>query len=100
MKRRHYEGSEKVKILKEHYVGGKSISDVCMEYGIHVNLFHRWNKELWEGGVSVFTRETEKLRKNYEKELKRLEDQLRKKDEVVGELLLEYMSLKKKLGVT
>ena len=54
MSRRNWTAEEKTAILKECYVKGKSISDVCVRYGIHVNVFYRWQKELWSGAADIF----------------------------------------------
>ena len=97
-KRKQYTGEEKIAILRKHLLEGVSVADVCDEYGLQPTVFYRWQKQLFEQGAVVFRQpndaETRKLRRRVE----RLEEKLGKKDEVLGELMEEYVALKKALG--
>jgi transposase len=98
MKRKQYTGEEKIAILRKHLLEGIPVSDVCDEHGLQPTVFYRWQKQLFEQGAVVFRRpqdtETKKLRRHVE----HLEERLGKKNEVLGELLEEYVALKKELG--
>lgn len=54
-KRKSYSPEQKVKILKEHLVERRDISDICEEYDIHPNMFYRWQKQFFENGERAFS---------------------------------------------
>ena len=45
-KRRRFTPAEKVLILKRHLTERVPVSDLCEEYGLHPNVFYRWQKAL------------------------------------------------------
>lgn len=97
--RRQHTAAEKVSILRSHLLEGRPVSDVCDEHGINPTLFYRWQKELFEGGHAVFERRgAEPAARQAEKKIEVLERKLRQKDEVLGELMAEYVAVKKTLG--
>lgn len=97
-KRKQYTGEEKIAILRKHLLEGISVADVCDEYGIQPTVFYRWQKQLFEEGAVVFRRRGDAERKKLERKVEQLEKKLGKKDEVLGELMEEYVALKKELG--
>ena len=96
--RRRFGAAEKVKIIREHLLDGKPLSEVCEKHGIAPTQFYQWQKVFFENGASVF--EPKKISKDCELEnkVKQLEKKLVKKDEVIGELVEHNISLKKSLG--
>jgi transposase len=97
--RRQHSAAEKVAILRSHLLEGRPVSDVCDEHGINPTLFYRWQKELFEGGHAVFERRGgEPAMRQAEKRIEVLERKLRQKDEVLGEVMAEYVAVKKTLG--
>ena len=100
-KRKHYSASEKVAILRLHLLEKKPVSDLCDQYGIHPTLFYRWQKEFFENGVAAFEHNG-KRRKAVEevkdRKIAALEGKLQQKNEVLAELMQEYVQLKKELG--
>jgi len=54
-KRQRFSPERKVEILREHLKNKMSISELCQKYGLHPNPFYRWEKELFEGGVDIFS---------------------------------------------
>jgi transposase-like protein len=100
-KRKHYSAQEKVAILRLHLLEKKPVSDLCDQYGIHPTLFYRWQKEFFENGSAAFEN-TGKRRKATEevkdRKIAALEEKLRQKNEVLAELMQEYVQLKKELG--
>lgn len=101
MKRRSYSSAEKVAILKQHLLENKPVSDLCDQYGIHPTLFYRWQKELFENAHVAFE-QTGRQRKAGESakdgKIAALEGKLQQKNEVLAELMQEYVQLKKDLG--
>jgi transposase len=100
-KRKHYTAPEKVAILRLHLLEKKPVSDLCDQYGIHPTLFYRWQKEFFENGAAAFA-QTGKRRKVVEevkdRKIAALEGKLQQKNEVLAELMQEYVQLKKELG--
>lgn len=104
MKRKKLRGPEKIELLKRHLVNGVAISKVCEESGVTPSLFYRWQQELFEKGGELLDgqRRGQKIAevKHDEMKLTNLEAKLRAKDEVIGELMGEYVALKKKSGLS
>jgi transposase-like protein len=100
-KRKHYSAPEKVAILRLHLLEKKPVSDLCDEHGIHPTLFYRWQKEFFDNGAAAFEL-TGKRRKadqaGKDRKIAALEGKLQQKNEVLAELMQEYVQLKKELG--
>lgn len=96
--RRNFSPVEKIAVLKKHLVDKVPVSEVCGKHSIHVNIFYRWQVELFENGHKAFEKPSKCLGEQ-EKKLSGLRDKLARKDEVIVELMDDYVSLKKKLGV-
>jgi transposase len=98
-KRKQFTPEAKLAILKEHLVDKEPVSDVCDKHDIHPNIFYRWQKELFERGVLVFTsKKNHKAASKMEREVEELKKKLANKNEVISELMEETMTLKKNLG--
>jgi transposase-like protein len=99
-KRKQYSAPEKVAILRVHLLEKKPVSDLCDQYGIHPTLFYRRQKEFFENGAAF--EQTGKRRKAVQEVKDRkiavLEGKLQQKNEVLAELMQEYVQLKKDLG--
>ena len=96
-KRRNFAGAEKVSILRRHLLEGVPISEVCEQAGIQPTQFYEWQKRLFENGAAAFAGPGQKP-DPADKRIEALEAKLRKKDEVLGELMEEHVALKKELG--
>src|SRR6516162_2073325 len=97
--RRHFSGEEKVKILRLHLLEGRSVSDLCEQYKLNPSLFYQWQRTFFENSARAFDgsgngRSESKL----EKQVEALEARLRRKHEVLSELMEEHIRLKKDLG--
>lgn len=97
--RRRFEAVEKVKIIREHLLEGKPLSEVCEKYGIAPTQFYQWQKMFFENGAIAF--EPKKASREYELEnkVKQLDKKLAKKDEVIAELAEHNIQLKKNSGL-
>ena len=96
--RKQYNSQEKMIILRKHLLEGIPVSDVCEEYGIQPSLFYRWQKILFEQGSEVFERSQGCQGKQQQRQIEVLQKKLSKKDEVLAELMEEYVTLKKSGG--
>jgi len=95
--RKHLTPEEKVSLLRRHFLEKVPISTVCEEAGIQPSQFYQWQKQFFENGAAAF--QSSRPRSDHSQErITTLEAKLRKKDEVLGELMEEHIALKKSLG--
>ena len=98
-----YSPSKKVEIIKRHVLEGKSVSEVCEEYGIKPKRYYEWQKKFFDEGEIVFSQpnsSSSNTERKQEAKIKQLEAKLNQKNEVVSELMEEHVKLKKSLGVS
>jgi transposase-like protein len=82
-------------ILREHLENDVSITDLAEKYKIHPNLIGRWKKELFEGAVAVFDRQTKSQDKRKDTKIADLKKTLQKRDTLIAHLVSENVELKK-----
>jgi transposase len=99
--RRHFTPEQKVAILRLHLLEKKPISDICQEHDLSVNLFYLWQKQFFDNGAAAFVN-TGKRRQarqdDKDRKIAALQDKLLQKNEVLAEVLQEFVLLKKELG--
>ena len=96
--RRNFTGQEKVGILRRHLLDKVPVSDLCEELGLQPTQFYQGQKQFFENGASAFERNGSAKRDEAQERIVALEAKLRRKDEVLGELMEEHVALKKDLG--
>ena len=96
--RKHYSAMEKVAILRRHLLDHVAVSDLCDEYKLQPTVFYRWQKEFFENGAAAFQHDISSDSREADRKLSALEKKLRRKDEVLAELMEEHVALKKTLG--
>jgi transposase len=99
--RKHYPAPDKVAILRLHLLEKKPVSDLCDEFDITPNLFYRWQRELFENGAAAFENHGKRHKASEDakdRKIAALEQKLRQKNEVLAEVMQEYVLLKKELG--
>ena len=96
--RRRFTAEEKVAILRQHLLEKAPVSDVCDEYGLNPNVFYRWQKAFFENGAAAFERRSNARERKLEQKIEGLTAKLAHKNEVIGEIMAEQLSLKKSLG--
>ena len=99
--RRHFSPEEKVAILRRHLLDNIPVSQLCEQHGLAPSLFYHWQREFFENGHRAFTgngKRAHKAEAAQQDKIDRLEAKLRKKDEVLAELMEEHVTLKKSLG--
>jgi len=97
-KRHNYTPQEKVAILKRHLVEHVPVSNLCDEYQLQPTVFYDWQKQFFENGASAFIRDSGRQKRIEEQRIQQLEAKLRRKNEVLSELMEEHIQLKKELG--
>jgi len=96
--RKNYTPVEKVAILRRHLIDRVPVSDLCDEYQLSPTLFYLWQKQFFENGPTAFERKNATPEGHLQRTIAALRDKLRRKNEVVAELMEEYIQLKKELG--
>lgn len=100
-KRKHYPAPDKVAILRLHLLEKKPVSDVCDQFDISPNLFYRWQREFFENGAAAFEQNGKRRKAGEEakdRKIAALEQKLQQKNEVLAEVMQEYVQLKKERG--
>ncbi len=98
--RKRHTAEEKVAILRRHLLDQVSVSNLCEENGLHPTVFYRWLKQFFENGAAAFgpALRPDKQVEARDERIAALEAKLKKKDEVLAELMEEHVALKKSLG--
>lgn len=98
--RKKVSSSLKIEALQRHLVKKEPVSGICEELAVQPSAFYMWQRELFARGATLF--ENPKGRRKIDRSGERicsLEEKLKRKDEVISELLEEHVTLKKSLGV-
>ena len=94
--RRVFNAEEKIKIVIEGIRGEESIAALCRKYGIHENLYYRWNKEFMEAGKKRLNGDTQREATGSEvRDIREENDSLKRE---LAELYLQNKALKKSLN--
>jgi transposase len=96
--RKNYTPVEKVAILRRHLIDHVPVSDLCDEHQLSPTVFYQWQKQFFENGPAAFERKNAPPEGHFQQTIAALRDKLRRKDEVVSELMEEHIKLKKELG--
>ena len=97
-KKKQYQPAEKVSIVRQHLIEKMTVSDICDEYGLRPSVYYRWQKQFFENGEKAFVSAKDSALTRLKQEINYLESKLARKDEVLGELMEEYVMLKKTNG--
>lgn len=99
--RRHYSAEEKVRMLRLHLLEGRAISEICDAEGIHPTQFYQWQKTFFENGAAVFERRSRVPAVHPDtQKVAVLESKIGKKDEVIAQIMEEFVLLKKTVGAS
>jgi len=96
--RRHFTAEEKVALLRRHLVERVAVSEICQTNKLQPTVFYRWQQEFFENGAAAFQRDTGKQQRQNQERINFLESKIKRKDEVLAELMEEHVALKKSLG--
>jgi transposase-like protein len=64
--RRRFEAKDKVKIIREHLIDKRPLSELCEQYGIAPTQFYQWQKLFFENRTAAF--EPKKAGREYDLE--------------------------------
>jgi transposase len=97
--RRQFSPEQKIKILRQHLLENIPISEVCEKHQLTPTQFYQWQKIFFENGAAAFAKTVGgRASSQAEQRLVKLEDKLKRKDEVIAEIMAEHILLKKELG--
>ena len=98
--RRHFEGADKVAILKRHLIDKVPVSNLCDELDIQPTQFYDWLKRFFENGHLAFEngRKSKAVEDAKDRKIEQLEAKIQRKDSVMAELMEAHTHLKKELG--
>jgi transposase-like protein len=96
--RRHWSAEEKTNLLRRHLIEKIPISKICEEAKLAPSLFHRWQEQLFQNAALALEGKRGPDMDAERKQIEKLEQRIRRKDEVLAELMEEHVSLKKELG--
>jgi transposase len=74
------------------------VSDLCDEHDLNPTMYYRWQKEFFEGGASAFAKESSRQVSVLKQRLADAESRLARKNEVLAEVMEEYVRCKKNGG--
>jgi transposase len=94
--RRRFTPEEKVRILIEGIRGEIPINALCRREGIGTNVYYKWLKDFMEAGKGRLQGNT--LREANRAEVETLKQENQRLKELVAQLSLENLVLKKSLG--
>ena len=96
--RKHFTPEEKVAILRRHLLDKVPVSELCEELGLRPTVFYRWQKEFFENGAAALERRSKRATDLKDQRIAFLEEKLKRKNEVLAELMEDHIQLKKDLG--
>ena len=86
-------------MLRLHLLEGRAISEICDAEGIHPTQFYQWQKTFFENGAAAFERRPALHSVHPDtQQAAALESKIGKKDEVIAQIMEEFVLLKKSLG--
>ena len=101
IQRRHLSAEQKAIILRELLDNNVPISELAEKYHVHINLIHRWKKQLFEGAPSLLVNKAGKKKNSPssvdQKKIALLEDKLKIRNEAISILLQENIEIKKNI---
>lgn len=96
--RKRYTSQEKAAILREHLIDRAPVSDLCDKHGIQPTLFYNWQRALFENLPSLFERGARTSAKQSNGQVEKLQKKLAHKDEVIAQIMEDFVAVKKSLG--
>ena len=101
VKKKHFSAEDKLRIVKAHLIDGIPVSKLCEQYQINPSLLYLWLKILFDRGSLAFERPNDRktgptASRHMEEKIATLDLKVGAQQEVIGEIMGEWVSLKKK----
>jgi len=94
--RRKFPAEEKIRILLEGIRAEVSVAELCRREGIHPTVYYQWLKDFMEAGKARMRGDS--LRDATTAEVQHLKGENERLKQLVAELSLQNLTLKKSLG--
>lgn len=94
-RRRNFDPNEKVRIVREHLIAGRPVSEVCEQFGVRPSQLYQWQAQLFEQGAAAFRKQEEPEVARLRRRVEELRERLAQKDHVIAEISEEYVAAKK-----
>lgn len=88
---------EKVAAVRRHLIEKIPVSEIADSLNIHPNTYYEWQTQFFENGGAAFQRE-KKQSSREQKKIDSLEEKVAHKDQVISEIMSDFIQLKKSLG--
>ena len=96
---KRYSSEQKVEALKRHFVNREELSKICEDLKIPPTTFYGWQQKFFDNAQAAFSKDSSNQDKAAEEKVEYLESKLRKRENVISELMEECINLKKNLGL-
>jgi transposase len=96
--RRRFTPEQKAAVVREHLIDRMPVSDLCDKHGIQPTVFYRWQKTMFENLPTLFECKKESTANGLIRENQALKAKLAEKDEVIGEIMSDFIAVKKTIG--
>jgi transposase-like protein len=96
--RRHFSAEQKAGILREHLIERVAVADLCEKHGLRPTVFYRWQREMFENLAGLLERRAGSDRSALARENAALRAKLARKDEVIAEIMADFIAVKKPVG--
>ena len=93
--RRKFTAEEKIRIVLEGIRGEVAVSELCRREGIHPTIYYKWLKDFMEAGKGRMRGDTK--REATSEEVRQLREENERLKQLVAELSLANLTLKKSL---
>ena len=97
-KRKKHTAEEKTAILRDHLINKVPVSDLCDKHGLHPTQFYRWQKSMFENMSSLFEPKRGSEASILRRQNEALKVKLTQKDEVISEIMEDFIATKKRYG--
>ncbi len=96
--RKRFTPEQKASIVREHLIDRIPVSDICDKYEVQPTVFYRWQKTMFENLPDLFERKNKSPSNSLKRENQTLKSKLACKDEVIAEIMADFIAAKKKIG--
>jgi len=96
--RRRFTPEQKSAILREHLLDKVAVADLCDKHDIKPTVFYSWQRTMFENLGSLFKRKGDSRSAALERKNEALRKKIASKDEVIAEIMEDYVAVKKTLG--
>jgi transposase-like protein len=91
MSQKRWRPREKLEVVLEWLRDGSQVAEVCCRRGISTAQHYTWKKKLMGTARAIFRGKEDKK----DRQMERLQEELRRKDRVIAEITAENLDLKK-----